>query len=125
MAVTDLLSQISLISPVGPSSPAVLGTHLGPTKHVSSETRHCLLLRVHCLVSLLSSLLKKYFPFNIFISTVLKVDMIQKSAVCKCISQWVLHLCDQHPDQETQHSKTPISPAPISPPGPFLVTPLS
>lgn len=79
----------SLISPVGPSSPAVLGTDLGPTKHVSSETRHCLLLSVHCLVSLLSSLLKKYFPFNIFISTVLKVDMIQKSAVCKCISQWV------------------------------------
>lgn len=116
----------SLISPVGPSSSTVLGTERGPAKHVSSEICPCLLSSVHSLISLLNSLLKKKcFPFNIFISTVLKLTWFRKMQFVSVYLSGFSHLCNQHPDQETQHSQTPTSPALISPSCPFLFTPLS
>lgn len=115
-----------LISPVGPSSSTVFGTERGPATHVSSEICPCLLSTVHSLISLLNSLLKKKcFPFNIFISTLLKLTWFRKMQFVSVYLSGFSRLCNQHPDQETQHSKTPTSSAPISPSCPFLFTPLS
>lgn len=113
----------SLISPVGPSSSTVLGTERGPPRHVSSEICPCLLPSVHSLISLLNSLLKKCFPFDIFISTLLKLTWLRKMQFVSVYLSGFSRLCNQHPDQETQYSQMPTSSAPISPSCPFVYSP--
>lgn len=103
--------------------PLPFGTEWGPTKHVSSEIWPCLLPSVCSLISLLNSLIKKYFPFDIFISTLLKLTWFRKMQFVSVYLSGFSCLYNQHPEQETQHSQTPTSSAPISPSCPFVYSP--